>query len=509
MKNFTKLLFITSLIASLILPLGACSTQNEDLSSPLDKESTGLGGTYDSLVKGYKGDLALSISLDNSGKILLVNVGENYETEGIGTQAIEKIPLLIVDTQSLDVDVVAGATVTSDAIIEGVAKALESAGLNPSTYNYITKLEQGPLIDYEIDKSTLPQKKEITGSVIIKDAKDRQVEINLPISSYAISTMDVIDYIIPLKGQDAFHMLVGSGQDGGHGFNKYAELYVPIVGNYLKHTGQISDHNAPFDLEMILSMQPDVIIVNSAMGAHKYALEVEDQLLQVGTKIVLVDVPGKNLETSVQETMNILGKIFQEEERASEVSAFINDQFETIRSKNLASREDKPSVYYEKSGYSEVFGSTSTSKAGWGLVVDVAGGENIADPLLLESPASKGSGSTLDPEYVLDKNPDYIIVSGINDGFLDILNESKEAKYDIVNRNGWKDLNAIKNNNLHEFAHSTSRSIFAFYPTLKMAKIFYPQDFVDLDPEAKLDEFFNRYMLLDSNISTWYQSLKD
>ena len=42
-----------------------------------------------------------------------------------------------------------------------------------------------------------------------------------------------------------------------------------------------------------------------------------------------------------------------------------------------------------------------------------------------------------------------------------------------------------------------------------MAKIFYPEEFADLNPEAQLDEFFDRFMLLDSDISTWANNLED
>ena len=46
------------------------------------------------------------------------------------------IPAAIVEGQSLDVDAVTGATLTSDAILAAVAKALESAGLDPADYGY-------------------------------------------------------------------------------------------------------------------------------------------------------------------------------------------------------------------------------------------------------------------------------------------------------------------------------------------------------------------------------------
>ncbi len=505
MKKWSKLFMVTILIAALVLPLAACGKDDTMAGD------SGLAGTYTATVDGYSGDLVVSVELDDEGKILSVNIDKHTETDGIGTIATDKIPGEIVKSQSLDVDNISGATVTVDAILLAVAKALESAEVDLANYDYsIADLDsESNSLNYEIDPSTMPVKKEKTGSVTITDARDREVTIDLPISSYAISTMDVIDYIIPLKGEEAFEMLVGSGQDGGHGFDKYAELYVPVVGNYLSHTGQISHHNAPFDLETILAMEPDVLIVNSAMGAHNYALDVEDQLKQAGIEIVLINVPGKNIDSSVQKTMGLLGKIFQEEEKADEVSKFIDDQFDLLASKNLKTREDKPTVYYEKSGYSQVFGSTSTSQGGWGLVVDVAGGENIADELLLETAGSKGASNTLDPEYVIDKDPEFIVTSGINDGWLAILNEKSAPTYDIINRNGWKDLQAVKNDNLYEFAHSTSRSIYAFYPSLKMAKTFYPEEFKDVNPEAILDEFFDKFMILDSDISIWFNELSD
>ncbi|MBN2897831.1 MAG: ABC transporter substrate-binding protein [Clostridia bacterium] len=497
MQNLGMILLILMLLMSVV----GCSTQAE--------ESENLAGVYEGTVKGYHGDITAKTKLDAEGRIVDVQIKGDAETKGSGQIALEKIGERILVAQSLKVDVVSGATVSSYGAIDAVAKSLEQAGLNSFDYNYAERAVEEDYPLPEIDKSTMPVALETRTSVTITDVKGREVVINLPISSYAISTMDVIEYVIPLKGEKAFDMLVGSGQDGGHGLNKYAELYTPVVGDYMTHVGQISDHNAPFDLEMILSMNPDVLIVNSAMGAHKYAMEIEDQLTAAGIKIVLIDVPGKALEHSAQQTMTLLGKIFGEETRASEVSSFLDEQYELIAEKELEKREDKPTVYYEKSGYSEVFGSTSTSAKGWGSVIRLAGGDNIADPLLMNTAASGGSNNTLDPEYVIDANPDFIIVSGINDGWLSITNDHKESKFDIVNRVGWADLKAIQNHDLYEFAHSTSRQIYAFYPTLKAAKLFYPEEFETLDPEAVLEEFFDRFMLLDTNISTWFTSLDD
>ncbi|SFG34644.1 iron complex transport system substrate-binding protein [Desulfotomaculum arcticum] len=495
MRKTVKTSVALAFIVALLISLAGCG-------------SSITAGGFTGAAAGYHGDLEVTTEVDQDGKITGITVCENNETEDIGSVAIEKIPQRIIEAQSLDVDVVSGATLTSNGIINAVADSLRTAGADPAKYGYVSPPEE-EVVATAINKDAMPVKQEITDSVTITDAKGRKVTIDLPISSYAISTMDVVDYIIPLKGKDAFNMLVASGQDGGGGIQKYGKLYTPAVGNYLEHLGQISDHNAPFDLEMILAMDPDVLIVNSAMSAHNYALEIEDQLTRVGIPIVLINVPGKNLDKSVQQTMKLLGQIFQEEEKAAAVSAFIDEQYGLIASKKLAKREDKPAVYYEKSGYSEIYGSTATSVTGWGLPISIAGGENIADALLLDTAASGGGGNTLDPEYVIKADPDYIILSGVNDGWLDSVKETKKCEFDIFNRIGWRDLAAVKNGHLYEFAHATSRSIYAFYPCLKMAKIFYPEEFKEVDPEAVLDEFFERFMLLDSDISTWFISPED
>ena len=96
-----------------------------------------LGGTeYEGKAKGYGGYVHVTVVLDAEGRILDVSMGRHSESEGYGNLAIDVIPAAIVEGQSLDVDAVSGATLTSDAIISAVAKALESAGLDPADYGF-------------------------------------------------------------------------------------------------------------------------------------------------------------------------------------------------------------------------------------------------------------------------------------------------------------------------------------------------------------------------------------
>ena len=76
------------------------------------------------------------VTLDEEGKILSVSMGKRSESPDYGDRAIAVIPGLIVEKQSLAVDAVTGATVTSNAIIKAVAAALTEAGLDPADYGY-------------------------------------------------------------------------------------------------------------------------------------------------------------------------------------------------------------------------------------------------------------------------------------------------------------------------------------------------------------------------------------
>lgn len=72
------------------------------------------------------GIIEVRVTMDGDS-ISQVEVVEGSETPGIGSLAIAKIPQEIVDAQGTDVDIVAGATRTSDGIIAAVKDALENA----------------------------------------------------------------------------------------------------------------------------------------------------------------------------------------------------------------------------------------------------------------------------------------------------------------------------------------------------------------------------------------------
>ena len=78
---------------------------------------------------GRNGDVTVEIIADES-MIYQVKVVDHQETDGIGTNAVDKLPGAIFEAQSLSVDAVSGATLTSDAIKAAVLNALQSGGIS-------------------------------------------------------------------------------------------------------------------------------------------------------------------------------------------------------------------------------------------------------------------------------------------------------------------------------------------------------------------------------------------
>ncbi len=100
--------------------------------------------------KGFGGDVTVTLTIDN-GVITAAKAEGADETPGVGTPALEQLPAAMAANNTVNVDVVAGATFTSNAVIEAAKAALVAAGLNPD--DYMTKVEAVAAEDavYEAD----------------------------------------------------------------------------------------------------------------------------------------------------------------------------------------------------------------------------------------------------------------------------------------------------------------------------------------------------------------------
>ncbi len=110
-----KKLSLLLVVALMIFSFAGCAKEEPAAT----EEAKTLTGT----AKGFGGDVTVTVTVSGDDITAVDAVGDS-ETQGIGSNAIEQLPALIIEADSTEVEAVSGATVTSDAIKEAVNNAL-------------------------------------------------------------------------------------------------------------------------------------------------------------------------------------------------------------------------------------------------------------------------------------------------------------------------------------------------------------------------------------------------
>lgn len=133
MSKNVKVLLIILLTLLLSISLSACTNASKEAAGT--PELKFKPGTYTAIANGKEGPIKVEVSFDKSS-MKSVKVLENNETVGYGDKAIAKLPEALVKEQSLNVDAVTGATLTSRAILTAVADCIKQAGEDPKKLGF-------------------------------------------------------------------------------------------------------------------------------------------------------------------------------------------------------------------------------------------------------------------------------------------------------------------------------------------------------------------------------------
>ncbi|SFN42275.1 flavocytochrome c [Proteiniclasticum ruminis] len=93
------------------------ATSEEDLFTP---------GTYEGTAKGYHGDITLTVTVDENN--ILEIKSEHTETKGLGDKAVSTLTEAALEKASLSMDLVSGATYSSQGFLAALEAALVKAG---------------------------------------------------------------------------------------------------------------------------------------------------------------------------------------------------------------------------------------------------------------------------------------------------------------------------------------------------------------------------------------------
>lgn len=113
----------------------ACNDKSEDTAKEAEDRNIQAmkAGEYEFVVAGYNEGMKVRVSLEEK-RINSIDILEHDETAGVSDAALEKMPERIVENQSIKVDTISGATMTSQGILLAVTEAIKEAGGNVSDF---------------------------------------------------------------------------------------------------------------------------------------------------------------------------------------------------------------------------------------------------------------------------------------------------------------------------------------------------------------------------------------
>lgn len=354
-------------------------------------------------------------------------------------------------------------------IIQGTKDATELADANS---------------DGKIDEDDIAQVERIIRGnekdISILDAEKKPLTVRKPILRIVTGFNDIAELLRILHAEDR---IVGIDP-----YVKSDKAFFPELYN-LPQAGHFRTPN----YEAILNLSPDVYMpwVNPR-GPDTFSMSKEEGIKNLpGVQIIGLNIgdPDEMPNSALK-----LGYILDKEKEALEFVDWYESYLNLIESKvSSISNETKPKVYMEF--WSDYQASNFVK------MCDRAGGINLADTL----PFS-GTVPHVDKEWLLEMNPDIIIKYGTPSA--DVCGYSMEdqnglikIREGILNRTELANVKAVRNGQVYimdmwHLGWGPSTLISTAY----LAKIFHPDLFKDLDPQAIHQEYLKKFQRLDYDL---------
>ena len=262
---------------------------------------------------------------------------------------------------------------------------------------------------------------------------------------------------------------------------------IPVVGTVGDKT---------FNAEQVVALNPDVIFIPVDLK-DQYESDAKAKMDAAGIQTIYIDYHAEKLE-SHQKSIEAIGKALGKEERAAEINKFYTERVTRVLDRVSKINKPKPTVYLEVGmNGPEEFGNSFSSNYSWGALATMAGADVITKDVIKKT-------SPINPEFILEKNPDIIMIMGsywpkkptsMRLGFEATEASSQELlKAFTIERQGWSELKTVENKQVYSAHHGLPREVFDAAVFEYLAKTFYPEEFADVDPEATLKEFYDKFL---------------
>lgn len=238
----------------------------------------------------------------------------------------------------------------------------------------------------------------------------------------------------------------------------------------------IGTNGVPYP-EEIIKVAPDVIVMSKSAS-----VEADDLQNKTGTPVVVVPGSDTTLDQNAYDTIRILGQLYGMEQRATELTNYLKGIQKDLddRTKGIPDSE-KPSVYVGGVSFKGHHGFEGT-EAGYGPF-QLIYAKNLADT------TGQSGAFNIDLEQVLSWDPDIIFVD---------FNGMRLIKEDYAkNPAYYNSLTAVQEGRVYSqisFRSNASNLETALADAYYAACVMYPEQFADIDPEAKAEEIFEKLL---------------
>ncbi|PCG18981.1 ABC transporter substrate-binding protein [Brachyspira sp. G79] len=210
------------------------------------------------------------------------------------------------------------------------------------------------------------------------------------------------------------------------------------------------------DSEKMIAIKPDVLFVNTfSVFSGKNSL---DSINACG--ICTAVIPNSDTIKSIEDDIYFIGNVLNKNDEASNIVNMMELNIEKIKSIGSTITNSKK-VYFEISSLPNLY--SFGTNVYLDDMINIIGAENIFK--------DRNSWIAVSEENVLFANPDIIFTS------VDYINNPKE---EILCRQSWQNINALKNKDVYYIASSSLPTHNIIYALFDMAKYIYPNEYKDV-----------------------------
>jgi iron complex transport system substrate-binding protein len=288
-------------------------------------------------------------------------------------------------------------------------------------------------------------------TVTIVDATETEITITLPVERIVGLNGGLTEVVCALGCEDK---IVGRPDS--------YELYYP---SSLVEKPNAGDSLTP-NLEIILELEPDLIVTDTAIYNNEGILEV---LAEAGIPVIIED---SGVPSRISTIITNLGRVLGKTERAAEIVETIEGYTNLVEERlQDVTDSEKPTFFlgFEDYGWLTM---TNGSVANDRLVA--AGGINIAANATVMYP-------TLSPEYVVEANPDIIIVMAWSGNDLEA---HQYAQNQFLENPALNEVTAVQEERVYTYNDCIGTGVQYPVGLLYFAKWFHPDLFEDIDVDA-------------------------